>query len=110
MSADVVNAVTIVFGVVVAAACGGVIRYGLIRRGWWGLDVANALGCLLAGVAVGSGVDGDARTWVVVAGCGSLTSMSAVVADVRSIRGVAIAGVRITAGVALVAIGAVLVS
>ena len=110
MTASIVSNGVVALGVVLAAICGGVIRYGLIRRGWWGLDVANALGCLLAGVAVGSGVDGDARTWVVVAGCGSLTSLSAVVADVRSIRGVAIAGVRVTAGVALVAIGAVLVS
>lgn len=110
MSTSIVSNGVVVCAVVLAAACGGVIRYGLIRRGWWGLDVANALGCLLAGVAVGSGVDGDARTWVVVAGCGSLTSLSAVVADVRSIRGVATASVRITAGVALVAFSALLVS
>lgn len=110
MSADVVNAVVVVFGVAVAAACGGVIRFVLTRRGRWGLDVANALGCLLAGVAVGSGVDGDARTWVVVAGCGSLTSLSAVVANVQSIRGVATASGRITAGVLLVALSALLVS
>ena len=107
MSASIVSNGVVALGVVVAAACGGVIRYGLIRRGWWGLDVANALGCLLAGVAVGSGIDGDTHTWMVVAGCGSLTSLSAVVADVRSIRGLAIASVRVTAGVALVAFSAV---
>ena len=110
MIANVVNVVLVVVGVVVAAACGGVMRYGLIRRGRWGLDVANAFGCLLAGVAVGSGVEGDARTLVVVAGCGSLTSLSAVVADVRSVRGVVIASVRVAAGVALVAVSALLVS
>ena len=89
--------------VIVAAALGGGLRHVMASATARGLDAANLLGCAIAGVAVGRGITGDAATVLVMAGCGSLTSLSAVVVDVRSIHAAAGAVARIVTGVAVVA-------
>ena len=92
--------------VIVAAALGGGLRHVMASATARGLDAANLLGCAIAGVAVGRGITGDAATVLVMAGCGSLTSLSAVVVDVRSVRAAAGAAARIAVGVAVVATAA----
>jgi fluoride ion exporter CrcB/FEX len=94
--------------VIAAAAIGGGLRYVMARATARGLDAANLLGCAIAGVAVGRGITDDAATVLVMAGCGSLTSLSAVLVDVRSIHAAAGAVARIVTGVAVVATAAMI--
>ena len=94
----------LVVGFVATAVVGGVLRHVLVTALARGLDVANLLGCSLAGVAVGAGIDGSARTIVLAAGCGSLTSLSGIVADGRHTRSAA--ALRIVGGAIVVAAAA----
>lgn len=95
---------TLVAGVVAAAVVGGVLRHVLITVLARGLDVANLLGCLAAGVVVGAGIDGSTRTIVLTAGCGALTSLSGIVADTRHTRSGVV--LRIVAGALVVTVAA----
>jgi hypothetical protein len=92
--------VLLVLGVLAAAVVGGVTRHLLVAAGRRGLDVANLLGCGLAGLIVGIGIDGSARTLLLMAGCGSLTSLSGIVVD-RDV-GAGTAAARVVAGVVVV--------
>lgn len=90
----------VVLGVVAGAIVGGILRHVLVATIARGLDIANLLGCLVAGAAVGLGIDGSASTLVLTAGCGSLTSLSGILTDTRyARRGAAL---RIVAGVLVV--------
>lgn len=94
----------LIAGIVAAAVVGGVLRHVLVAVLARGLDIANLLGCLAAGVGVGAGIDGSTRTIVLTAGCGALTSLSGIVADTRQTRsGVML---RIVAGALIVVVAA----
>jgi len=90
----------IVVGFALAAAGGGVCRHLLVRSWRHGLDLANLLGCALAGWVIGAGVDGSARTLLLTAGCGSLTSVSGVLGDRDT--GTVARALRVAVGVAVV--------
>lgn len=90
----------IALGVVAGAVVGGVLRHVLVATIARGLDIANLLGCLVAGTAVGLGINGSASTLVLTAGCGSLTSLSGILTDIRYPR--RDAALRIVAGVLVV--------
>lgn len=97
----------LIAGAVATAVVGGLLRHVLVSVLARGLDIANLLGCLVAGLAVGAGIDGSARTIVLTAGCGSLTSLSGIVADGRHTRSAA--ALRIVGG-ALVVVAAAVVT
>lgn len=98
----------LVLGVLAAAIGGGVARHLLVTAGRHGLDAANLLGCVLAGVIVGLGMDGSARTIMLMAGCGSLTSLSGIVVDTRSAAFAK--AIRVVVGVVLVVVTATVTS
>ena len=94
----------LIAGVVAAAVVGGLLRHVLVSVLARGLDIANLLGCLVAGLAVGAGIDGSTRTIVLTAGCGALTSLSGIVADTRHARSGVV--LRIVAGALIVTVAA----
>ena len=100
---------------VVAAALGGLCRWQLAIRlgrhsGWpVGTLTANLAGCFLAGLA--SRLDGPARTVVLVAALGSLTTFSTLAVEVMTMartertRALAYLVVSLVAGLVAVSAG-----
>ncbi len=106
--------------VALGGAVGAVARYGVGLAGlrWgtpglpWGTWVANALGCLLIGLALPLVRDEDARLAILVGGLGAFTTFSTYSADTvllweagRPGMAVANAAGSVVVGVAFVAAG-----
>ena len=108
--------------ILVGGGTGALARYGIVLAqarwtplpGWAGVLIANLLGCLVIGVAVGSRPDDPWMAAAIMAGfCGALTTFSSFAIDLaflsleRKFRELFVCiGLSLGAGIPLVALGA----